>query len=348
MITLCLPDARRKEEFLAFTNSNKEFHEPWTRSPLNAKQFDEYIKKYQRLINTSYWIIYAGKIAGVINLNDIIRGVFQNAFLGYYGSKELSGKGVMQQGMKLVLEKAFKKHKLHRVECAIQPKNQASLKYIRKLGFHFEGYAPRYLYLNGKWRDHFKFSLTQEQWDGSALASGAAIISEYQESWPKQYAELKRKIQNRLGPVKLEHIGSTSVKDLPAKDIIDMQLGVEDFSEVDKFIPSLEKLGFEYVVSITRDHVPFKGGEYVEEGWHKRFFRGRVDGVMVNLHVRILHSKNWCFALRFRDFLRSNEQERVAYEQLKQRLAEVGVATGTYGYIKDPVCDLIYKLSQRG
>ena len=342
MITICSPDASKVKEYLNQYKINQDFHEPWIRTEKNEDDFHKHLKKYDGKSNAAFWVLKDAKIAGIIHLNNIIREVFQNAFLGYSGSKEFSGKGVMLEGLKLVLKKSFEDFRLHRLECAIQPGNEASLKFIRKFGFHFEGFAPSYLFINNTWCDHFKFSLTKEQWLGTSVSQDKAEILAYQEKWPEQFLKIKEKILQKIAGFPIEHVGSTSVEGLPSKDIIDIQLGVKNFAEVNLWTEDLKRLGFEYVPGINRDHVPFKEISYMEEGWHKRFFRGTINGIKVNLHVRILGSKNWDFALTFRNFLRINPLAKKAYGQVKQRLAESGVSSGIYAYTKDPVCDLIY------
>lgn len=343
MISICVPDSSRKEEFLRFERENKKFHEPWVINAATEESFDAYVEKYKSENQASFWILSDGEIAGVINLNEIIRGVFQNAFLGYYGSKKFSGKGVMAKGMKLVLKEAFENLGLHRLECAIRPENEASLRFIRKFNFHFEGYAPKYLFLDGAWRDHFKFSLTREQWKGEVSSVGEALVIPYQKSWPSDFKRIEEKLREKMGnDFPLEHIGSTAVEGLSAKDIMDVQLALKDFSELESLKGSLLSLQFEYLSHIKRDHVPFKEFDESEKSWEKRFFRGKLEGKKVNLHIRLLGSSNWRFALLFRDFLRASKEAKTAYSQLKKRLAGNGVSTGAYAYIKDPVCDLIY------
>jgi [ribosomal protein S5]-alanine N-acetyltransferase len=158
VVTIQAPAKKMQAQFLAYANQNQEFHAPWVSAPKNEAEFDGYFERYDGKEHASFWIMRGTDIAGVVNLNNIIRGKFQNAFLGYYGSKTCEGTGTMGSGMKLVLEHAYERLSIHRLECAIQPENEASLRFIRKMGFHFDGYAPHYLNINGKWRDHLKWS----------------------------------------------------------------------------------------------------------------------------------------------------------------------------------------------
>jgi ribosomal-protein-alanine N-acetyltransferase len=106
----------------------------------------------------------SGNLVGVINLSEIVRGSFQSAYLGYYGFASHAGSGRMSAGMKLVLQHAFLKLRLHRVEANIQPDNPASISFVQRLGFVREGYSPRYLKIRGRWQDHERWALTREDW----------------------------------------------------------------------------------------------------------------------------------------------------------------------------------------
>ena len=104
----------------------------------------------------------SGGIVGVININDVIRGAFQSASLGYYAFVPYAGQGLMRQGMLLVLRYAFEKLKLHRLEANIQPENRASIALVQTCGFVCEGTSRRLLKVRGRWRDHERWALLSE------------------------------------------------------------------------------------------------------------------------------------------------------------------------------------------
>jgi ribosomal-protein-alanine N-acetyltransferase len=119
-----------------------------------------------------------GAVLGVVNLNEIVRGAFDSAYLGYYGFSPHTGQGYMTEGLRLVLRHAFRRLGLHRLEANIQPGNRASRALVRRLGFRREGFSPRYLKIGGPWRDHERWAIVREAWatlpGGSGGAAGGA------------------------------------------------------------------------------------------------------------------------------------------------------------------------------
>ena len=95
----------------------------------------------------------------MINLNEIVRGAFQSAYLGYYIGTPYAGQGYMMEALKLVIEYAFNELRLHRLEANIQPQNAASLALVKRCGFRKEGFSPRYLKIDGDWRDHERWAI---------------------------------------------------------------------------------------------------------------------------------------------------------------------------------------------
>lgn len=104
----------------------------------------------------------SGDIVGVININEVIRGAFQSGSLGYYAFNPYAGKGLMHEGMLLVLKHAFGKLKLHRLEANIQPTNRASIALVKKCGFVREGLSRRLLKVRGRWQDHERWAILSE------------------------------------------------------------------------------------------------------------------------------------------------------------------------------------------
>lgn len=154
-----------ENDFIFAMKNSQDLHYPWVRSPTNREEFLEYFNKFQHPNQKSFLLLDLDKIIiGVFNVSEIVRGLFQNAYLGFYGVKEHSNKGKMSAGLKIVLNKIFTEIKLHRVEANIQPDNIRSINLVSNNGFKKEGYSPRYLKINGEWRDHERWALTYEDW----------------------------------------------------------------------------------------------------------------------------------------------------------------------------------------
>jgi RimJ/RimL family protein N-acetyltransferase len=162
MIILREPQQAGQQMFIAAMQASQSLHHPWVNPPKTAEAFDAYFLRYQQDNQKSYWVIEetSSALVGVFSLNEIVRGVFQNAFMGYYAVSPHQGKGYMSAGLKLVLQKAFSELGLHRLEANIQPENKASIELVRRNGFRLEGYSPRYLKINEVWCDHERWALS--------------------------------------------------------------------------------------------------------------------------------------------------------------------------------------------
>jgi [ribosomal protein S5]-alanine N-acetyltransferase len=154
-----------REAFLQMVYESRDLHRPWAYPPERTDQFDELLSRCSRDDFACFLVIddESGDIAGVFNISQIVRGSFQSAFLGYYGSARHAGKGLMRRGLQDVLDYAFGPLALHRIEANIQPGNTASIALARGAGFRLEGYSPRYLLIGGQWRDHERYALTVDE-----------------------------------------------------------------------------------------------------------------------------------------------------------------------------------------
>lgn len=149
--------------FLASVERSRSLHHPWVAPPATADAFATAIAKSNGDRHQSYLALDdAGGLVGCINLNEIVRGGFQSAYLGYYAFAPYAGTGLMKLAMAHVIRKAFGKLQLHRLEANIQPGNTASIALVKSLGFRHEGFSPRYLHIAGQWRDHERYAITQE------------------------------------------------------------------------------------------------------------------------------------------------------------------------------------------
>lgn len=151
--------------YLEAVDESKSLHNPWVFPPNNTQSFRQYLLDAEKENKESFFLFNEHEdLAGVFNLNDIVRGCFQSAFLGFYAMKKFSGKGLMSLGLKLLMKEAFDELGLHRIEANIQPKNESSICLIKKNLFKKEGFSPRYLMVDGEWRDHERWALTKEDY----------------------------------------------------------------------------------------------------------------------------------------------------------------------------------------
>lgn len=165
-VVLRQPMRRDEAAFLAAARRSRALHGCFAHPPLTVERFAAALARLRDPSHESFLVVTAAadELVGVINLNEIVRGPFQGAYLGYYAFEPFAGQGLMAEGLSLVVAKAFGELKLHRLEANIQPDNARSLALVQRLGFQREGYSPRYLKLAGRWRDHERWALLKEDW----------------------------------------------------------------------------------------------------------------------------------------------------------------------------------------
>lgn len=105
----------------------------------------------------------SGQFAGQVTVNNIVRGSAQFASVGYWLDRDFAGRGIMPRAVAMVIDHCFFTAGLHRVEIAIRPENSNSLRVVEKLGLHEVGFAPRFLHIDGAWRDHRIYAVTVEE-----------------------------------------------------------------------------------------------------------------------------------------------------------------------------------------
>jgi GrpB-like predicted nucleotidyltransferase (UPF0157 family) len=166
-------------------------------------------------------------------------------------------------------------------------------------------------------------------------------IVPYQATWPAEFLAIGGVLRQALGDLalRIDHIGSTSVPGLAAKDRIDIQITVRELE------PAIEQLlnrtGYTRVETITRDHLPPQGPDEPGE-WRKWLFRAPEGQRPTNTHVRVAGLANQRYAILFRDYLRTHPGSAAAYAQVKMALARYHADdVDAYYDIKDPICDVI-------
>ena len=160
------PSARRAAEFLSCVRMSQSLHRPWVKAPHTRDAYLAFLRRSRLERQASYFVCSSEtrELVGVINLNEIVRGLFQSAYAGYYAFAPHAGAGNMAEGLALVLNEAFGPLGLHRVEANVQPKNESSRRLVSGLGFRLEGLSPRYLKIGGRWRDHERWAMLAEDW----------------------------------------------------------------------------------------------------------------------------------------------------------------------------------------
>ena len=157
-------------ELLEVRSRNRAFLEPW--EPLREESFYTLagqtaaveIGVAAREAGRAYPFVveHEGRIVGGVNLNEVVRGVFQNAYLGYWIDGSCGGRGFATEAVRQAVAFAFGEALLHRVQAAVMPRNAASIRVLQKAGFREEGLALRYLQIAGAWEDHLLFAVTAD------------------------------------------------------------------------------------------------------------------------------------------------------------------------------------------
>jgi GrpB-like predicted nucleotidyltransferase (UPF0157 family) len=170
----------------------------------------------------------------------------------------------------------------------------------------------------------------------------AVVIEDYDPTWPEQFERLAAGLRPHLGDgaVAIDHIGSTAVPGLGAKDVIDIQVTVADLARADQLAPAFERAGYR-ATPYRHDHRP-AGGQSDPWRWEKRLWQSQPGARRVNVHVRVAGWPNQRYALLFRDYLRARPEAAAAYARLKRGLAgRFGDDLAAYTDLKDSACDLI-------
>jgi ribosomal-protein-alanine N-acetyltransferase len=160
------PSPRDRDEFIARVRASRALHRGWIEPASEPEAFRAYLRRTRRRTCDGAVVcrLEDGAIAGAININEIVRGSFQSAFLGYFAFAPFVGAGYMREGLELTLRRAFNDLGLHRLEANIQPENERSIALVEGLGFRREGFSPRYVRVGGRWRDHERWAITVEDW----------------------------------------------------------------------------------------------------------------------------------------------------------------------------------------
>ena len=160
--------AEDRASFLEAVRASRALHHPWVSPADTPEAFDRYLERARGEAFEAMLLRRdpEGELLGVFNLSQIFHGPFQSAYLSYYAFAPHARKGHMRRGLDLLLRHAFEELGLHRLEANLQPANAASRALVRGAGFHMEGFSPRYLKIDGAWRDHERWALLREEHSG--------------------------------------------------------------------------------------------------------------------------------------------------------------------------------------
>lgn len=160
-ITLRQPTAQDETAFLAAVKRSSRLHRPWTTAPDTPEQFRAYLERVALPENHGHLVCRSdtAELVGVVNLSNVVLGLFRSGYLGYYAFAGHERQGLMREGLQAVIRHAFRTLKLHRLEANIQPGNAGSIALARSCGLLKEGFSPRYLKIGGRWRDHERWAI---------------------------------------------------------------------------------------------------------------------------------------------------------------------------------------------
>lgn len=172
-----------------------------------------------------------------------------------------------------------------------------------------------------------------------APRNGGPVLEPHRREWAQQAARIAARLEAAAPGLILavDHIGSTSVPGLAAKDVIDLQVAVPDLEAADRIAPLLAAAGFPAVRGVESD-TP-KPSAPDPAAWQKRFHANADPGRAVNVHVRAAGSAGWRYALMFRDWLRNDHSALRLYEAHKADLAgrfADSATTRAYADAKEP------------
>ncbi|MEV4482355.1 dephospho-CoA kinase [Micromonospora coxensis] len=171
-----------------------------------------------------------------------------------------------------------------------------------------------------------------------AVRPERVVLTEPDPTWPQQYARLAARIRHAAAPAdpRVDHIGSTAVPGLAAKDVIDIQLTVDSIEDADgPLAERLAEAGFPRLPGEWWDN-PRPAGE---GRWEKRLHASADPARPAYLHLRVAGSPGWRYALLMRDHLRADPDQRAAYLMVKRELAAAAPDNGAYATAKDPWFD---------
>lgn len=180
-VALRLPQARDYTAWYHLRRTSQDFLKPfeprWTEADLSRRVFSMRVKRArieaEQGTDYTFFVFLPDEqgetLVGGITLSNIRRRAAQFVSLGYWMGQPFAGKGLMSEAVSVALPFVFETLDLHRIHAAFIPTNMPSRRVLEKNGFIEEGFAERYLQIDGRWEDHVLMGLTRERWDGLRL-----------------------------------------------------------------------------------------------------------------------------------------------------------------------------------
>jgi len=157
---------RDKKAWLQLRRRNHDWLKPWeatspTQIHFQPPRYWQLVRFHQRearaLRSLSLMIWVGGEMVGQINLGGIAFGALRGAHIGYWIDQGHSNRGITTEAVVTLTDFAFSDLRLHRIEISFRPENDASKRVAEKSGYQYEGMRPRFLHIDGQWRDHVVF-----------------------------------------------------------------------------------------------------------------------------------------------------------------------------------------------
>jgi ribosomal-protein-alanine N-acetyltransferase len=166
-----------RSDWLEVRAANADWLRPWdSTNPSGAKatpRFADVLRGSRRQAREGHSlpmaIEFGGRFVGQVTLGNIVWGSLRQGYIGYWIDSRVAGRGIVTTAVAMITDHALLDMELHRLEINIRPENKPSIRVVEKLSFTFEGLRPRYLHIDGDWRDHHCYVMTSEELPAGGL-----------------------------------------------------------------------------------------------------------------------------------------------------------------------------------
>lgn len=150
---------------------NRDWLRPWDATPPDgstmAPSFSAMVSTLRAEARAGrtlpFVVTYEDRLVGQLTVGGIAYGSLRGGHIGYWVDERVAGRGITPTAVALAGDHCFRVLGLHRLEISLRPENAASRRVAQKLGFRFEGERPRFLHIDGDWRDHEVWALNSEE-----------------------------------------------------------------------------------------------------------------------------------------------------------------------------------------